>query len=449
MGNEDILSGGGIDIDEMRKISDSHEGGGWQTFQVGDTTLYICPRRPGYKVNFIETAIHRVGPNGTSVMCFNPKKNPILKNEKFLALVKVAGLKLGKVCSVCSKIDAEDLWTADREKAMKLSAKSRFIWLVVQWATRSSAKDEWHESSPKRVKPWNCPKQQWDQIRDFIFDSGDITNPDKAKLVKFTREGQQMNTRYTASPDTRTLESPLVLGKDVRATIIKALTDPELEYEKLAVSLVVSQEEIDALLSGVAIDADVDPEAGEGKEGEPDVKPCHGVPTLYNPADNECKTCAHAKTCAEKVEAASAGALDKLVEKPAEPPKEEVAPPHTDDEAPAESVESKDEAPELSFDELPFTGTLCSVCMQPQKATPNGDTTCVNGHGGADPFDPTKTQIQKKPETKPAPEKVETKAEAKVETKTETPPQVTGTMSRLDKLLKGKTTQTQQPRTKA
>lgn len=36
-------------------------------------------------------------------------------------------------------------------------------------------------------------------------------------------------------------------------------------------------------------------------------------------------------------------------------------------------------------DQPEVTGTLCSVCMEPQRETPSG-VTCENGHGGAEPF---------------------------------------------------------------
>lgn len=35
-----------------------------------------------------------------------------------------------------------------------------------------------------------------------------------------------------------------------------------------------------------------------------------------------------------------------------------------------------------ALEDLPLTGTKCSVCKEPQYQTPSGDT-CKNGHGGA------------------------------------------------------------------
>ena len=48
--------------------------------------------------------------------------------------------------------------------------------------------------------------------------------------------------------------------------------------------------------------------------------------------------------------------------------------------------EREDDSPSSVFEDFPLAGTLCSVCREPQRGTPSGDS-CVNGHGGAPPFE--------------------------------------------------------------
>lgn len=426
-----------MDLNQMKKDREAHEGGPYIQYKEGDTLIYLLPERAGCKVNYVELGVHwGIGPGrGQMVVCFNPRRNPILANPKFVKHVEARGIKIPKSCPVCAKVDGENLWETDKAQASRIGFKSRYIWHVIEWSQRASAKDEWREVSTKKVRPWMCPKQQWDQISDMFFDAGDITNPDKARLIKLTREGTKDRTKYTAGAS---LMDPLVLSKEVRAVIAKALKEPELEYEYLAAQQVVALDEILALMQGVATeDADADDEAAPG--GGPKVKDCFGHPELFNPADPECKACEHLPKCGEACAkpadetAADPNADEALASEP---------PPHGDDEVPTEpaSDDGPQPDPEPPFDSLPFAGTLCSVCMTPQRVAPGGNT-CANGHGGAEPFVPKapatpaspKKQIEvQMPDGTPVkaePSKPEQASAAKTTAAAE------GNMSRLDKLL--------------
>jgi hypothetical protein len=437
-----------MDINQMKKDREAHEGGPYIQFKEGDTLVYLLPERTDCKVNYVELGVHwGIGPGrGQMVVCFNPRRNPILSNPKFIKHVEARGIKIPKQCPVCAKVDGENLWETDKAQASRIGFKSRYIWLVVEWSQRASAKDDWRETSTKKVRPWMCPKQQWDQISDMFFDAGDITNPDKARLVKLTREGTKDRTKYTAAA---ALQDPLVLSKEVRAVIAKALKDPELEYEYLAAQQVVPIDEITALMSGVATD-DADADA-ETPDGGPKVKDCFGHPELYNPADPECKACEHLAKCGEACGSTKTEA-PKTETKAEEPPVDDTPPP-SDEDAPGDPLADEAELAghdDIDIESLPFTGTLCGApgCMQPQRQTPDGQVTCGNGHGGAPAFVPQATAPKAAPakkqiqivmpdgnggEAKVEAPKPETKPEQASATKTQAAAE--GNMSRLDKLL--------------
>ena len=365
----------GVDIDAMKRDKEDHEGGKGCNWPEGDCTAYVLPPRGSSKVPYAEYAIHRVGVGrGQTTVCFNPKRNPMLKNEKFIAIVNGMGIKIPKSCKICQKVEAENLWDTNEQEAMRISAKGRFVWLVIMWAKRASAKDNWSDISPKRVKPFYCPKGQWDEICDLFCDLGDITDPSKAKLFKMTRVGAKEKTRYSAAGDFATAATPLVLSKEVRGIVAKALTDPELSYEKLIADLVVSPEEIDALMQGVQTE-----DVAEG-DATPEVKPCLGQKALFNPSDPECAACEYLARCRQECGEGEPTAPAAPVEEPV-PPVED--PPHLDEEAPAEEPAPEAPPEEFKFENLEPTGTLCSVCKTPQAEMPDGQVTCVNGHGGA------------------------------------------------------------------
>jgi hypothetical protein len=378
----------GVDIEELKRDREAHEGGVGASWPEGDTRFYVLGRRDGYKVNYAEYAIHRVGQGqGETVICFNPKRNKILKNELFLKLVAERGIKVPKVCKICQKVEAENLWDTNKEEAQRIGFKSRFVWLIIMWATRKSAKDDWQDISPKRVKPYFAPKAQWDEICDYMCDAGDITNPDKAKLMVLHREGTKTSTRYSAKPDIASAIEQLIFTKEQRAVCAKALAAPELVYEKLVADLVVSQEEIDALMQGVKTVDSSDDTPDDAAAGGDKKKECFGNAALYNPSDDECRTqCQHTERCRLACEAVTG----KVVEVPAAPvsalpPAPEEPPPHTDAEAPADEPAPEEPSVETkpSFEDLEPTGTLCSLCKTPQAELPDGQATCANGHTGA------------------------------------------------------------------
>ena len=435
----------GVDIDAMKRDKEDHEGGKGCNWPEGDCTAYVLPPRVGSRVPYAEYAIHRVGAGrGNTVICFNPKRNPMLKNEKFVAIVNGMGIKIPKSCKICQKVEAEDLWTTNESEAMRISAKGRFIWLVIMWAKRASAKDNWSDISPKRVKPFYCPKAQWDEICDLFCDLGDITDPSKAKLFKMTRVGSKDKTRYSAAGDFATAGTPLVLSKEVRGIIAQALANPELSYEKLIAELVVSQEEIDAMMQGVQTE-DATDAAGDGT---PTVKPCLGQKSLFNPSDPECAACEFLDRCRKECgEGEPAAATESPPEEPApEAPPEEPEQPAPPADEPAVEPPPEEPAVEVKFENLEPTGTLCSLCKTPQAEMPDGQATCASGHVGATAYvKPPKAAPAAAPAVAPKPAvakpaaapkvalPAQTKAEQASAAKTETAGKAN--VTRLDTLL--------------
>jgi len=377
-----------INVDRMRKDKEeAQQGGPGYAWPVGDTNTYLLPPPEDYEVPYTEYAIHRVGPSGQTVLCFNPKKNKILTNPKFLEFAKERGIKIPKVCEPCAQMDSEDLWNKNRDEAIRKSAKMRGVFLIIPWTKRASSKEDWSEISPKRVYPFFAPKDQWDEILDWFMEmydkelKKDVTDFDQARLFRLNRVGTGQATRYSAGGDTSTIQKPLVLSKDVRAIVMKALADPENCYERLvAYHVLVSPEEVAALMQGVATDK-VANDGGGDAGGDDAVKVCLGNPELFNPNDPECsKTCRLFQECKAAVEAAGKGG-GKTTKAP-EP-------------------EPEPEQPPLKLEDLPLTGTVCSLCMQLQRSLPDGTTVCAGEHVGAPAFVP-KAPPSQSPASAPA-----------------------------------------------
>jgi hypothetical protein len=245
----------------------------------GEHIVFLCPPVRGAALPYYAAAVHYTGEAG--ILCADPERNPILKDEIFKRLLKDAEKGVPETCPLCK---------SDGEEGSKSSVK--FMMAVVPIHKKGPKDADWTPYEAIEVRPYLAPRQVWNGIADIILDVGesvcDINGP---VFIKIKREGRgKTSTKYSVMPDSKSLKAPRAFGPKIREMIATALADdgPSDPY-KILVRMFKSGEELAAAREGMKIDEDggglfddtpsekteekAGDHAGEGKAEKPAGKP--------------------------------------------------------------------------------------------------------------------------------------------------------------------------------
>jgi hypothetical protein len=319
----------GLNVGKMKKYRQekSNAGRGW-TPDEGDTRLYIAPPQDGMSehemtdgFNFLDVVVHYgLGPMGKQgAGCLNPAQNPILKHPAMQKALKDAGVDVSGGCPVCEQLDGTSkddpgLWQTDKDQAMEIRRQSRYIWKIIPVEQRKSSSDDYTPAQPDKLLPYEVGKTVWEGICDVIADNGDITDPTDAKMIKLTRKGTGIQTKYNIS-----LDREYKPTKAQQALIMKgAKWDHESNlFTYVAQNTFVSRADLEALLAGVSTEEAAPESTGDGNPE------CYGF--MFEDGSEECVQCAMADACKVKCEGGEVEP-EKPKKQPAKPKREKAKP---------------------------------------------------------------------------------------------------------------------------
>jgi hypothetical protein len=270
-------------LKERQSNAKEGRGSGLEFFQVpaGENMIYVAYPYPGDELPFIEVPVHyEVGPNNNMVICLDSERNPLLKDERVLVYLEKRGIELSGECAVCK---------AAAEKKAK-EVQSRYLWCVVPLKFRRPRK-KWREADDAdELKLYMCGYTVWDGIVDVFINNGDISDPNKAVLIRLVREGKGMRTKYTISADTDSVRSGGVqLSKPVRAMLREAIAEGSYgDLYKVVGNMIKSPDDVEELLDGVSMSTEED-------DSSDDIPTCFGID--YEDGDESCKACDQAVAC--------------------------------------------------------------------------------------------------------------------------------------------------------
>ncbi len=240
-------------IDKTRLTADKDkykkgdgEGAPFWSPTEGEHIVFLCPPVRGAALPYYAAAVHYTGDAG--ILCADPDKNPILKDEIFKRLLKASEKGVPETCPLC-KSDGED--------GSKASVK--FMMAIVPIHKKGPKDSDWTPYESIEVRPYLAPRQVWNGIADIIMDVGDsVCDVNGPVFVKIKREGRgKMSTKYSVMPDSKSLKAPRAFGPKVREMIATALAEdgPSDPY-KILVRMFKSGEELAAASEGMKIDGD-------------------------------------------------------------------------------------------------------------------------------------------------------------------------------------------------
>ena len=266
------------------------------TVPEGQTLVYVCPPLPAMDdLPEVEIAVHySVGPRNLPVACLDPATNPILYEEPIASFLKRKGINLtaAEGCPIDLGLENPPPSIPD-EKLDRMENKETHVYALIPWARidKSGNRVDLPENERiPRILPAG-PKIH-DGISDVIAQGGDITDPERASLVLITREGTGFNTKYKADADIETIRSPIRIPKPQRFAMSRACIpggecDP---HHYIAVDLVRSYKDADALFRGAQVQTQASPESNK--------PPCFGFDA--NADDPDCRACRFKADCAAK-----------------------------------------------------------------------------------------------------------------------------------------------------
>lgn len=302
----------GVNLDRMRKAkeqADSKQRGGVEFWQVpeGENLIYICPPFPGDELPFVETAVHyEVGPESKMAMCLDAERNPVLQDHRIKKLVAGRGKNYDDGCHACKKLD-EGVNVAKK-------ASSRYFWPIIPLKYRKASTKKWREADDAdELRILSCGYTVWSGIMDVFINNGDITEPDKAILVRVVREGKGMTTKYTVTADADSVRAGGVsMSKAIKALIRNQIAEGESgDLYKIVSNMVRSSDEVEAMVEGVQLE-----DANEG-ESSSDKKPeCFGLE--YEANEKECLDCSYHDDCKEVCTPPGNKPTEAIVDEPAE-----------------------------------------------------------------------------------------------------------------------------------
>jgi len=310
----------GLNVGKMKKYRQEKAGGGRGFVpDEGDTRLYLAPPQAGMDeheltdgFNFLDVGVHYgLGPTGKQgAGCLNLARNHILKHPAMLRALKEAGVDVSGGCPVCEALDGTSkddpgLWATDKDQAMDKRFQSRYLWKVIAVEARKKSGDDYSPAQPDKLQPYECGKTVYEGISGVIEDNGDITDMDDAQLVKLTRTGTGITTKYNIG-----LDRAYKPTKPQRALIMKG---SEWDHESnlfafAAKNTFVSRAEVEALLVGIATEESAPADTGDGNPE------CYGL--MYESGSDECEKCSVVDACKVKCGGGSEAAKPKKEVKP-------------------------------------------------------------------------------------------------------------------------------------
>lgn len=292
-----------INTEKMkRSVKDRAGDNTWKPIE-GDNMIYVAGTfERGMDeywdgTGYVEVKVHYALNNSNAwAVCLDTDSNPVLNDPWVKGYLKERGIKIkdGRHCPRCNHIRRDGLWENDKELAKKISASSRYLWIVVPWAHRQDASMAWMEGNKDRVQLWTGPYGVWNDICDIVFEEGDITHIDKASLIIINRDGKGITTTYKVKADRATLNDPIKLSKPTRA-LLKKMMVPKTEIDPFfwVASKCIDAEEMEAMISGAVADDEVESESdGTADGGQP---ACFG--DGFEKDDPDCIKCPFAVDC--------------------------------------------------------------------------------------------------------------------------------------------------------
>jgi len=293
-----------LKLDKAKKAyQDSKKGGEFWTPDEGETRIYLHPPcreddnyEPTDGLNYLPIGMHySLGDDKKGACtCLDAERNKILKHPFFLdeyRKAKGTKLDLTQACPVCQAIYEGRMGDSDSVKASRYQL--RYLWGItpMDFARRIGGTATTMSPTPS---PYMTGQTIYDGVMKIIVEVGDITDMESVVLVKIVRTGQGLATKYQISADIETVRTPMKMDKGFKRTVLEAIKPGgECDLWKIAASLMKTQGEISALLSGVRI-AEDDEEQPEG----PAHPACFGCD--YS-EDEECSACGLVEKCAAKV----------------------------------------------------------------------------------------------------------------------------------------------------
>lgn len=260
-----------LNLDKMKqeRADKTISGDIWDVTE-GEHNVYIVPpSRDTDEMPSWEFKMHYgLGPKGYSqVMCLEPANNPILVKHEFIEACQKLKLNLDGGCPVCEAVDAGTFTSVKDNETGKPSG--RWLWTVMPISTRTDTRAPFVPFPKSEVKGHMCGWTVWDQIMDVFGQCGDITNPDDATLVRITRAGKKLDTKWTIGVDVETVKKSLKLSKDQRA-LIAALTQPGGDCDPyiLVAKQAKPRASIEALMKGPAAAGEYEEQAAPAAEGQ-------------------------------------------------------------------------------------------------------------------------------------------------------------------------------------
>jgi len=289
-----------LKLDKMKKaFQDSKRGGEFWSPDEGETRVYLMPpcrpddtHEPTDGLNYVPVGVHfSVGKDNSMVLCLDHEKNQILNHPFVKEFLAPKGKKLdpNTICPICKAL-AEGRFNEEESKEQRFNM--RFLWGVVpvDYTRKIGGAPV---QLPLTPSPYMTGSMVFDGFMKAIVEVGDITDFESAVLVKITKAGNGIGTKYQVSADIESVRKPLKLDKAMKRLILDSIK-PEgaCDLFKLAANLVKSQKEIEAMITGIKV---AEEEAPAEEETGPRRKPCYG---LDYTEDVECKECPDVKGCA-------------------------------------------------------------------------------------------------------------------------------------------------------
>ena len=292
-----------VNVGAMRKDKEVRDaaakrGADWFNLQSGETLLYICPPcRDEDELPYVQLVVHYgIGPKNRMLPSLDVGINKILTDPRVVAIMESRdGFEVPDKDTVCpiSK-EWERLDAAGDESARDdIKRNNRFLFNVIPWRHRKSKTDDWEELPRDKVMPMMVGKTVWDGILEVFFEEGDITDPNKIILVRVSKTGTGMTTRYGVAADSGTIREPERLNKAQKAAARAALSEGGPgDFYKMVGEMVVDAPGVERMLAGV--------EEEPAEDGEDAGQPsCFGQD--YEPDDDEdCGQCPWRGLCAPK-----------------------------------------------------------------------------------------------------------------------------------------------------
>jgi hypothetical protein len=293
-----------VNIEVMRKDKEqrdaaSKRGADWYNIPSGETLMYICPPcRDEDSLPYCQLIVHYgIGPKNRMLPSLDLGINKILTDPRVLAIMEARdGFKVPDKDTKCPiSTEWERLDAAGDETARDdIKRNNRFLFNIIPWAHRKGKTDDWEQLPKDKAMPMMTGKTVWDGVLEVFFDEGDITDPRKAILVKVTKTGTGMSTRYSVSADSASIREAVRLNKSQKAACRAALTEGGSgDFYKMIGEMVVDAPGVERMLAGVEEEA-----AAEETDESPS---CFGQD--YEAEDDEdCGKCPWRGLCSAKLE---------------------------------------------------------------------------------------------------------------------------------------------------